>query len=220
MKSPRIALIHATTVAMQPVADAFRTHWPEAMITNLLDDSLSPDLKHDGQLTEAMITRFLELASYVFSIGSDALLFTCSAFGTAINHVKVAQSPKPVLKPNEAMFEEALEFGDKIGMLATFQPSIASMETEFYEMVDRKRRKAEITTIWVEGAMDALLQGNAQRHNDLIASAAPALCDCDAVMLAHFSTSQAKTDVANVLDFSVLTSPESAVNKLRLSLIV
>jgi hypothetical protein len=47
----RIVLIHAVSVAMQPVQDAFGRSWPEAETVNLLEDSLSPDLEAAGELT-------------------------------------------------------------------------------------------------------------------------------------------------------------------------
>ncbi len=39
---PRIALIHAVTVAMEPVQEAFRRLWPEASCTNLLEELAEP----------------------------------------------------------------------------------------------------------------------------------------------------------------------------------
>ena len=37
----RIALIHAVTVAIEPVQEAFRQLWPETECCNILDDLLS-----------------------------------------------------------------------------------------------------------------------------------------------------------------------------------
>lgn len=52
---PRIALIHATPLAMEPVQAAFQRHWPQVRPMNLLDDSLSFDRAQAGRLTEAMV---------------------------------------------------------------------------------------------------------------------------------------------------------------------
>jgi hypothetical protein len=81
----RIALIHAVTQAMGAVHEAFRRLWPEAECCNILDDSLSLDRERDGVLTAAMIRRIKDLAEYAAEIGADGILFTCSAFGEAID---------------------------------------------------------------------------------------------------------------------------------------
>jgi hypothetical protein len=126
-----------------------------------------------------------------------------------------AQLPIPVLKPNEAMFETALATGRRIGMLATFRPSVASMEEEFREMADASGRSATIETYCVTGAMAALKAGDGTAHDRLIAEAAARFADCDVVLLAHFSTSRAVAAVTATLDRPILTSPGSAVAKLR-----
>ena len=210
----RIALIHAVTVAIAPVEDAFRQLWPEAECVNILDDSLSLDRERDGVLTEAVTRRILALAEYGAATGAAGVLFTCSAFGEAIE-VAAERMPIPVLKPNEAMFEAALRIGRRIGMLATFAPSVASMEGEFREMAEARGGRASIETYCVSGAMAALKSGDGAEHDRLIAEAAPRFADCDAVLLAHFSTSRASPRVASVLDRPILTSPGSAVAKLK-----
>jgi Asp/Glu/hydantoin racemase len=210
----RIALIHAVTVAMEPVQEAFRQLWPETESANILDDSLSLDRERDGLLTEAMKRRIWTLAEYAANGGAAGVLFTCSAFGQAIE-AAAARLPIPVLKPNEAMFEAALEMGRQIGMLATFPPSVASMEDEFREMVDASGNRATIETYCVPGAMAALKAGDGVEHDRLIADAAPRFAHCDAILLAHFSTPRAAPRVMAVSDRTVLTSPGSAVTKLK-----
>ena len=210
----RIALIYAVSVAIQPVQEAFQALWPEAECGNILDDLLSLDRERDGMLTAAMTQRILTLAEYATATGARGILFTCSAFGEAID-AAAARTQVPVLKPNEAMFEAALAAGRRIGMLATFAPSVASMEDEFRAMAETHGSPATIETYCVPGAMAALKAGDAANHNGLIAEAAPRFEDCDAVLLAHFSTSRAAPAVAAVVDVPVLTSPGSAVAKLR-----
>src|SRR5690606_7349041 len=116
--SPRIALIHAVHSAMAPIANAFQRLRPDARRANLFDDTLPGGLLNAGSLTPDISRRIGELANYTVDAGADAILYTCSAFGDAIDAV-AARLSMPVLKPNEAMFDIALSQGRKIGMLAT-----------------------------------------------------------------------------------------------------
>jgi hypothetical protein len=210
----RIALIHAVVVAMQPIEQAFRRLWPEAERINILDDSLSPDREKDADLTPAMSARIEALARYAAATEAQGILFTCSAFGDAID--AAAKTAKiPVLKPNEAMFEAALTEGRRIGMLATFAPSVSSMEEEFRQMARRRGSEATIESYCVPGAMAALRGGDGATHDALIAEAAPRFRHCDAVLLAHFSTARAENAVSAVLASKILTAPSAAVSKLK-----
>jgi Asp/Glu/hydantoin racemase len=215
--SIRIALIHATPVAMQPVMDAFEDGWPEVETINLLDDALSRDLARTGKLDDAMMQRFETLGAYAMQIGADAILFTCSAFGDAIEAVAKTVSI-PVLKPNEAMFGEALASERTVGLLTTFQPSMPAMEKEFVEMAERQGRRIQCDTLWIPDAMAALASGDVSTHDRLIAEAAPQLAHCDVIMLAQFSMARAQAAVQQVVGPPVLTSPASAVAKLKAAL--
>jgi Asp/Glu/Hydantoin racemase len=210
----RIALIHAVTVAMAPVHEAFRRLWPAAEYTDLLDTALSIDRERDGELTAAMRRRIAVLADYAAGTGAAGILFTCSAFGAAIE-AAAAASPVPVLKPNEAMFEAALAAGGHIGMLATFAPSIAGMEDEFRELTGRRGVTARLETLCIGEARRALDGGDGAAHDRLLAAAAPRLAGCDAVLLAHFSTARAEQAVRAALPCPVLSAPGAAVARLK-----
>ncbi len=211
---PRIVLLHGTPVAMVPIQQSFAARWPEAEIVDLLDSSLSVDRAKDHDLTPRMFERFMELGTYAHRIGADGILVTCSAFGPAIERMG-RELAIPVLKPNDAMFQAALSQGMRIGMLATFAPSVLTMTNEFDDYVRETGSKATLRTIVVDGAMDALRKGDAETHNRLVAARAPELADCDAIMLAHFSTSRAYAQTCAAVPVPVLTSPDSAVDRMR-----
>jgi Asp/Glu/hydantoin racemase len=215
---PRIALVHATPVAIDPVVDAFRRDWPDAEIANLLEDSLAPDLEANGSIDQAMIDRFVTLARYMQDSGADAILFTCSAFGVAIEEAARTLAPLPVLKPNEAMFEDALAQSRRIGLVATFQPSLPSMTREFEEMAQAGGIDASISTACSAEALTALKAGDGDEHDRLIAEAAKGLEDAEVILLAQFSMARALNAVTAATGKPVLTSPASAVAKLRRAL--
>ncbi len=204
----RIALIHALRHSPPPIEAAFRELWPEPTLMNLLDDSLSADLARDGALTPAMTERFLALAHYAVGTGAAGILYTCSAFGPCIDAVKQAFPALPVLKPNEAMIEEAAAAGGTVGLLATFAPTLASMPPEFPAGISVKPKLAE-------GALAALDRGDFAEHDRLAALAGRDLADCDLIALAQFSLARAAPAIAEATGRRVLTTPDSAVRKLK-----
>jgi hypothetical protein len=212
----RIALIHALRHSPPPIEVAFARAWPEARLMNLLDDSLSADLARDGALTPAMTERFLTLSRYAAGTGADGILFTCSAFGPCIEAVAAERAPMPVLKPNEAMIEEAVAAAraaaggrrPRIGLVASFAPTLDSMPPEFPADV-------ELVPCVAEGSLAALDAGDGAAHDRLAGEATRRLADCDVVALAQFSLARAAAAVAEATGRPVFTTPDSAVRKLR-----
>ncbi|GIX08562.1 aspartate/glutamate racemase family protein [Elioraea sp.] len=217
MAEPRIALIHALRLSPPAIMEAFARLWPEPFLMNLLDDSLSADLARAEGLTPAMTERFLDLAAYARRCGADAILFTCSAFGPAIEAVKAAHPGMPVLKPNEAMIEAALDAAPsgRIGLVATFRPTFASMRPEFAQAAAARGIALDLREGFAEGAMAALEAGDGAGHDARAAEAARGLADCEAIALAQFSLARAAPAVARATGKPVLTTPDSAVARLR-----
>jgi hypothetical protein len=215
----RIALIHATALSMAPVQTAFERQWPQVRRMNLLDDSLSVDRADAGTLTEGMVQRFVTLAQYARGTGCTGILFTCSAFGPAIEAAGQAAGI-PTLKPNEAMFEQALARSAdgrtvKLGLVATFQASVGSLTEELQEMAAQRGITIDLRSVFVPEAMQDLAAGRTAEHHRKIAEAAQQLSDCDAIMLAQFSMADALTLVQSKVVSPVLTSPDCAVIALK-----
>ena len=215
----RIALIHATPLAMAPISQAFARHWPQASCQHLLDDRLSQDLARDGQLTAAMTQRFVDLAIYTQRAGATGILFTCSAFGPAIE-AAAAATGLLTLKPNEAMFDEALAHKPagavlQVGLVATFEASIPSMSQEFLALAVQRGIQVQLHTKLVPQAMRDLAAGDADAHHRKVAQGVAALPTCDVVMLAQFSMADAQSLSQQHCAAPVLTSPDCAVLALQ-----
>lgn len=207
----RIALIHALSHSVAPINEAFERDWPEAVRMNLLDDSLSADLARSGKgLDDVMHERFQRLAQYAVDTGARGILFTCSAFGPCIEAVARRHAGLPVLKPNEAMIEEVAQGQGRLGLIATFAPTLASMPAEFPQ-------GTLLELALAEGALDALNAGDTQRHDALIAEQAAALRErgCTRLALAQFSMARARAACEAASGLPVLTTVDSAVKALR-----
>jgi Asp/Glu/hydantoin racemase len=209
-RAPRVALIHALPHSIAPINEALARDWPQASRMNLMDDSLSTDLAAGGALDAAMHQRFERLAQYAVDCGSHAILFTCSAFGPCIEAVARKHAPLPVLKPNEAMIADAAAMGLRIGLVATFPPTLDSMRPEFPAHV-------ELECALADGALQALNAGDTQSHDALISQAALKLAHrgCGVIALAQFSMARARSQVAAQTGLPLLTTVDSAVAALR-----
>jgi Asp/Glu/hydantoin racemase len=212
--STNIALIHAIYAAVSPVEQAFADDWPEANLTSLLAEDLTQMLSCAGKQTDNIRHRIQQLTNFATQANVDGILFTCSAFGDSIEAAR--KNPRiPILKPNEAMFEEALELGGRVGMLVTFEAAIASMANEYAQVAHDSGKENTLETHYVPGALDAINSGKVENHHHLLAQAAEQLPSYDVLMLAQFSMSGAKSNVEKSTDAKVLTSPGSAIMKLK-----
>ena len=204
-------MIHALTLSVAPINDALARDWPQAQRMNLIDDSLSVDLERSGgRLDDAMTARFMALADYAVSTGAQAILFTCSAFGTCIDAVARRHVALPVLKPNQSMIDDAVATGQRVGLLATFAPTLESMPGEF-------PAGTPLQCKLIEGAMAALQRGDAATHDSLAADAAEQLASagCGVIALAQFSLARAAPLVALRTGLPVLSTVDSSVRVLR-----
>jgi hypothetical protein len=214
---PRVALIHALAHSVAPINAEFERSWPQCVRMNLLDDSLSADLARSaGRLDARMTARFLTLAAYAIGTGARGILFTCSAFGACIDAVASRWPEVPVLKPNAAMIDDAVRAatregrGGRIGLVATFAPTLLSMPAEFPAGV-------EVIPALAEGALAALTDGDSATHDRLATDAARAAHaqGCDVIALAQFSLARAAPLVEQAVPLPVFTTPASAVRRLR-----
>ncbi len=210
----RIALINPLQPAMQAALAAFREGWPEARCINLLDDSLPDDLLREGAEAPNIRRRITTLLRYAVDLKVSGILFTGSGFGPLLDELAPTLGV-PLLKPNQAMYEDALKLGGRLGMLVTFPAAADAMRHDFEAAKSPGTAQATLEIACVPEALAQLRADNASEHNRLLAEGAAQLKHCNAILMAQFSSAQAANAVAAATGLPVLTSPGSAVRKLR-----
>ena len=213
-KAPHIFLFSVHKDAMDAAVRAFTADWPEARISNLLDDSLFAWVKEAGGVVPEMYEVFRDLTRHMAGRGADGILFTCSAFRQVIDAC-IDEFDMPILKPNDAMIDKALEAGSRIAVMATVGPTIPSISVEIEEMAAARKQKVDLVPCFVEDAFDALARGDAATHDELVAERARDITNCDAIVLAQFTLSRAVPAVQAVNKTPIYNSPGAAVARMR-----
>ena len=214
VQHPHIFLFSVHKDAMDAAVRAFAADWPEARVSNLLDDSLFAWVHEAGGVVPQMYDVFRNFTRHMTARGADGILFTCSAFRQVIDAC-IAEFPVPILKPNDAMIDKALDAGNRIAVMATVGPTIPSISVEIEERAAARGREVELVPYVMDRAFDALASGDAATHDRLVAERARNIRDCDAIVLAQFTLSRAAPAVQAVNRTPIYNSPGAAVARLR-----
>jgi Asp/Glu/hydantoin racemase len=212
---PRIALIHAVATAIPPIRHAFKEGWPEAQISNLLDDDLMPAYTREGGLTPHITERICSLALYAARSGADGILFTCSVFPQAEDMAKQLVRV-PLLKPDEAMIAAALDTGRRIGVVATNPPAAPAATAQLQAGATARGVEIQVVESVAEGAFAIGNAGDAATHDRMVIEAAERIAESvDVLCLAQVSMALARAAVQGRVRVPVLTSPGTAVARLK-----
>ena len=214
---PKIALIHATRLAIAPIENTFKDLWPSANIFNLLDEGLLKDI--DLLSSQQMNQRFRSLANYAVSTGCEAILFTCSVFGDAIDSVKEALA-LPVYKPNEAMIESIYQLAQEkkelaIVVMGTAQLSVDSLSHEIDEWANNHHVSIKIKKYAVDQAFELLCKGQADVHDALIVEAVQKNQSINLIVFTQFSMASASQRCSQVSSVPIFSAPVIAVQTIQ-----
>lgn len=215
-RRPRIGLVHALHASIAPIEHAFLESWPEAETVSLYDQSLYADFNKTRSVTPDIFRRIESLLRFSRETGAEAILFTGSLFGEPVEAAR-EKMDIPVLTAYEAMIEEAFATAERprLGMLSTAAGTGDMMSADIKEYAAANDREYDLDARFVAGAIDALLWGDREEHDELVVAAAAQMVDCDALLLAQFSMAPVAKRLPQVEGRRVLSSPGSAVAKLK-----
>ena len=158
-------------------------------------------------------SRIIDLGQLAVNDHVDAILYTCSAFGDAIDAAKIKFN-LPILRPNESAFRMAINAESDTNILVTFEPSLELLVNEFQAMSEGL--DINIKGHLIENALELLKEDQVQAHNQKIIDAVMMIPSDETVILGQFSMARAVEQInKDISDHLVLNTPDAAVTELK-----
>ncbi|WP_126425389.1 aspartate/glutamate racemase family protein [Brevibacillus marinus] len=206
-KPVKIGLIHATLNSLQPIVDAFQELSPQVKLLHFMDEGLIDALNETGEVTPPMVRRLIHLVEKAEESGVDGILLTCSSFSPFVNDIRPFFRT-PLLAADISMLEEAVERGERIGVIATVAAAGPTTTALLKEIAAERGKTVDVQTAVITDAFAALQAGRPQQHNELIQRKITELAaTCDVIVLAQMSMTRAVKGMPPVR-VPVLTSPQ------------
>ena len=127
----------------------------------------------------------------------------------------------PVLRVDQPMADKAVQTGKRIGVIATLPTTLEPTADLIQRRAAKARREIALTSRLCEGAFEALMSGDAARHDAMVAAALKELmAQVEVIVLAQASMARV-VDGLSAADrrVPILASPGLAVDYLATVLV-
>ena len=215
MKPKTLGLIHTSATLVPVFAQLCKDKLPGVSVFNIADDSLVKNIINAGSLTAPIARR---VASYLESAelaGADYIMVTCSSIGPAVE-AGAKLTGVPVLRVDQPMADRAVAIGRRVGVIATLRTTLEPTADLIQRRALLAGKSIELTSRLAEGAFEALMSGNAAKHDELVAAALKDLAKQVGVIVLAQASMARVVDMLPVEDkrVPILASPSIAVDYL------
>lgn len=207
----KIGVIHATSVAVNPLMKYFEKLYPDIEILNFVDEALLKYADQNGNVSPKGLRRFENMVSMAVEAEVDGILIACSVY-CQFESVFKKFVEIPLSAIDGPMIHGALEKGGKIGILATTPAALPVTEKQIRMSGGEEM---EVTGAVVSGAMEKLKKGDVSAHDKLIIEKIEELLkECGCVVLCQLSMARVKESLKPDIADKVFTSPETGIENL------
>lgn len=215
MKQKTLGLIH-TSATLVPVFQQLCTQLlPGISVFNIVDDSLIKDVISKGMLTATTARRVVDHIGSAEAAGADFILVTCSSIGAAVE-AAAPLTKIPVLRVDQPMADLAVQTGRRIGVIATLRTTLEPTSDLVRRRAAIAGKEIELTSTLCEGAFEALMSGDAARHDEMVAGALKELSTkVDVILLAQASMARVVDSLSEEdKQIPIIASPPQAIKHL------
>jgi Asp/Glu/hydantoin racemase len=211
-----IAYIHTSHVLIPLFSTLSKRELPGADYFHMVDESLIRNTIAAGELTNTTVRRLAAMIASARDAGADAVMVTCSSIGAAVPAVS-RLFEFPVIRVDEAMAEQAVRIGKRVGVVATLRATLEPTVKLLQEKAAAVDRSIEVLEVLCEEAFKSLLAGDTETHDRLVTAAVTQLAqEVDVIVLAQASMARVVAAIPPAaVHVPILSSPELAVQRAR-----
>lgn len=217
MTKPIITMIHTVTPIVDNLKAIFKKKLgnSSATIYNIVDDSILPRILNNGSLSPEIISTVYQHISSAERMGSDIILVTCSSISEVVDIVSPLVSV-PIIKIDDAMTDEAVKIADNIAVVATIKTTLNPTINQLKEKMVKAGKQINLVPLLCSNAYKALInESNPKKHDLLLYEAIEEIIEnVDTIVLAQASMARLLPKLKKLTNKPILTSPESAVEKV------
>lgn len=210
-----VVAIHTAMPMVEPTRELFSKHLPDVRLINIVDDSLIQDVIEAGEVPSSVEKRLVNYYYSAIDAGADVIFNTCSSVGDIALKAKDLFDI-PLVKIDDNMAEAAVNESSSIGVLATLPTTLSPTVRLIRHFAKKLGRDVTIAEGLAEGAFQAVIAGDREKHDQLILDAAERLAgQVDLFVLAQGSMARMEDQIAKTTGKKVLSSPERGVLNVK-----
>ena len=213
----RIACIDTVYSVIDSFNQQLREGIPgDFLIHTMYDDFLATDPApgQSGKFTPINHQRLrLDMQAQALT-GADIIVVTCSTLSPSVRLLR-GEFNVPVVAIDDAMVNEAVATGTKIGLMATAKSTVAPSTSAIEAAAEAAGKEIDLKVLYNEDAILALKSGDQATHDRLVLEMADQMKDRDVIVLAQASTAYMEQAVAERSGVTTLSSPKRCIEQLR-----
>jgi len=210
-----VAAVFTAQSIVESTKQLFAALVPNCRVISIIEDALIQDVIRAGRVTPEISRRLVRYYLAAQDTGADLIFNTCSSIGDVAIMARSLVTI-PLVKIDDAMAAEAVRTGARVGVLATLQTTLAPTVRLVRAQAEKAGRTVSVVEGLAKGAFEALVAGQAETHDELIASAAERVASqADVIVLAQGSMARMEEALAKRTGKPVLASPRRGVLEVK-----
>jgi Asp/Glu/hydantoin racemase len=212
----RLALIHTVAGLVPRFRELAAELIPAVETFDIVDETLLRDATREGRVSLDTARRLFAHLAAAERHGADAILVTCSSVGGVVDAARPFAGV-PLLRVDQAMAEQAVERGARIGVLATLWSTLRPTAVLIERTAREADRTVEVRDRLCDGAFEALREGDTARHDELVREGLRELIGwAEVIVLAQASMARVVETLSDdERRTPILSSPRLGMERMR-----